>query len=241
MDIERCPRSAHRIVVVGSRGAEERHDGVADMLIDRAAITDDDAVHQRREARHKLMNLFRVQRTRKGREPGEIGEEYSDLAPLARRRGDQLRVMATRGRALALRSRPASVCDGRGNQRPVPEDRRRKDRAERRNRCRSRRTRMRIVPARVLRAKRRFPTVRRPIARILHFPRSISWPAATIAGALKRMATTSEPSGRYPRTVFVSSAEPLEPNRICGQEGEKSSSLAHGTALRNTKLVQRSG
>ena len=99
MDIERCPRSAQRIVVMGPRGSKQRHDGVADMLVDRAAIADDDAVHQRREARHKLMNLFRVQRTRKGREPGEIGEEYGDLAPLAWRRGDRLRVLAPGGRA----------------------------------------------------------------------------------------------------------------------------------------------
>ena len=88
MDIDRRPCGAQRIVVVGSRGSKQRHDCVADMLVDRAAVANDDAVHQRREARHQLMNLFGVQRTREGREPGEIGEEYGDLAPLARPRGD---------------------------------------------------------------------------------------------------------------------------------------------------------
>ena len=83
MNIEGGPRRAQWIVVMGPRGAKQRHDGVADMLIDRAAIAGDDAVDQRREARHKLMNLFSVQRTGKRREPGEICEEYRDLAPLA--------------------------------------------------------------------------------------------------------------------------------------------------------------
>ena len=48
---------------MGARGAKQRHDRVADMLVDRAVIADDDAVDQRREARHKLMNLFGVQGT----------------------------------------------------------------------------------------------------------------------------------------------------------------------------------
>ena len=34
MDVERGPRGAHRIVVVGSRRAKERHDGIADVLVD---------------------------------------------------------------------------------------------------------------------------------------------------------------------------------------------------------------
>ena len=61
MDIEGGPRGAQWIVVMGARGAKQRHDRVADMLVDRAVIADDDAVDQRREARHELMNLFGVQ------------------------------------------------------------------------------------------------------------------------------------------------------------------------------------
>ena len=61
MDIEGGPRGAQWIVVMGARGAKQRHDRVADMLIDRAVIADDHAVDQGREARHELMNLFGVQ------------------------------------------------------------------------------------------------------------------------------------------------------------------------------------
>jgi hypothetical protein len=46
---------------VRARRAKERHHSVADMLVDRAPITDNDAVNQRREAAHQLTDLFRIQ------------------------------------------------------------------------------------------------------------------------------------------------------------------------------------
>ena len=61
MDVERGPCRAQWIIVMSSRGAKKRHDSVADVLVDRAAVADDDVVHERGEARHQLMNLLGVQ------------------------------------------------------------------------------------------------------------------------------------------------------------------------------------
>jgi hypothetical protein len=45
MDIQSCARRAQRIILVGLRRAKERHDGVANVLIDRSAIADDNSVN----------------------------------------------------------------------------------------------------------------------------------------------------------------------------------------------------
>ena len=63
MDFEGRPRGAQWIVVMSARGAKQRHDRVADMLIYRTVIASDHAVDQGREPRHNLMNLFGVQGT----------------------------------------------------------------------------------------------------------------------------------------------------------------------------------
>src|SRR5271165_902420 len=93
-----------------------------------------------------------------------------------------------------------------------------------------------IAPVRALPAKRRFPTARRSIARIvLHFPCSISWLPASVVGALKHTAITAKRAKPYPRAVFVRGGEPAEPHHIGCQEGGKFPSFAHGAPLRNTK------
>ena len=44
LDLERRAHGAQAIVAVGARRAEQRHRGVADMLVDRAAVAVDDGV-----------------------------------------------------------------------------------------------------------------------------------------------------------------------------------------------------
>ena len=85
MDVERGACGAPGIVVMGTRRAEQRHHRIADMLVDRAAIADDDAVDELGVACHKLVQLFRVERLGQSGETREIGEKNGDLPPVARR------------------------------------------------------------------------------------------------------------------------------------------------------------
>ena len=83
MDIQGGARRAHRIVIVRAGRTEKRHHGVADVLVDRTAIADDNAVDERGVTAHQLTDLFRIERLRHRGEPAEIGEENGDLPALA--------------------------------------------------------------------------------------------------------------------------------------------------------------
>jgi hypothetical protein len=117
VNIEGRSGRAQGIVVVGSRGAKKRHHGVADVLVDRAAIAIDDAVDQRRETVDQLMNLLGVQRAGKRRESGEIREQDRDLTSLAvrlerrfrrRARSTRASLVYRREQALAMAERAQS-------------------------------------------------------------------------------------------------------------------------------------
>jgi hypothetical protein len=117
VNIEGRSGGAQGIVVVGSRGAKKRHHGVADVLVDRAAIAIDDAVDQRRETVDQLMNLLGVQRAGKRRESGEIREQDRDLTSLAvrlerrfrrRARSTRASLVYRREQALAMAERAQS-------------------------------------------------------------------------------------------------------------------------------------
>ena len=110
VNIEGCSGRAQGIVAVGSRGAKKRHHGVADVLVDRAAIAIDDAVDQRRETVDQLMNLLGVQRAGKRRESGEIREQDRDLTSLAVRlaRSTRASLVYRREQALAMAERAQS-------------------------------------------------------------------------------------------------------------------------------------
>ena len=79
VDVERGARRPERIVVMRHRRPEQRHNGVADVLVDRAAVADDDAVDERREARHEVAHLLGIERLRKRREVAEVGEQDRHL------------------------------------------------------------------------------------------------------------------------------------------------------------------
>ena len=103
VDVERGPGGTERVVVVRPRRAEQRHDGVPDVLVDRAAVADDDTVDERREAGDELAHLLRVKLLRQRREAGDVGEQHGDLAALAGLRAD----------GLARRLRGRGLCGGR--------------------------------------------------------------------------------------------------------------------------------
>jgi hypothetical protein len=83
VDIQGGARCAHRIVIVRSGRAEERHYRIADMLVDRTPITNDNAVDERRVAAHQFTDLFRIERSRHCGELAKIGEENSNLPALS--------------------------------------------------------------------------------------------------------------------------------------------------------------
>ncbi len=60
------PDGAHRVVLVHVGDAEHRHHGVADELLDGAAVAGEDAVHLLEVARHHLSEASRVRAVRRG-------------------------------------------------------------------------------------------------------------------------------------------------------------------------------
>ncbi len=74
MDVESCPHRALRVVGMGHRRAEHRHDGIADMLVYRPTIGTHDAINGLEIAVEQRMRLFRVERARELGETGQVAE-----------------------------------------------------------------------------------------------------------------------------------------------------------------------
>ena len=72
-----------RIVVVRAWCAEQCHHRVANMLVDRTAIIDDDPVDEVGVAAYQVAQLLRVKRLRQCAEPAEIDEQNRNLSPFA--------------------------------------------------------------------------------------------------------------------------------------------------------------
>ena len=70
------------VVLVAGRGAPDGHDGVADELLDRAAVPLDDAARQLEVARQELAHLLGVAVLGQGGEADQVGEQDGDQAAL---------------------------------------------------------------------------------------------------------------------------------------------------------------
>ncbi len=82
---QRGPEGACGIVLVRDRHPERGHDGIADELLDGAALGFDLLAHRRRVGLHHLLEPLRVQPFAEGRRSGDVGEDHRDeLAFLAR-------------------------------------------------------------------------------------------------------------------------------------------------------------
>ncbi len=94
-----------RIVAVRNRRAEDRHHGVADVLVHAAAETLDDRVDGAEEPFQQLADVFGVRALRQPRVAAQVGEQHGDGPPLGFRRR---RSLGRRGRR-DLSQRPAAA------------------------------------------------------------------------------------------------------------------------------------
>ena len=83
------PNCTLGIILVGDRRTPDRHDRVADELLDRAAVALDDLARRREVAREELTDILGVPVLGCGGEANEVGEEDRDEASFGLRRGSQ--------------------------------------------------------------------------------------------------------------------------------------------------------
>ena len=85
-ELEAGPDGPLRVVFLSDRGAPDRHHGVADELLDGAAVAPDDRPGELEVARQDLAHLLGVALLREGREADEVAEQHRDVAKLGGRR-----------------------------------------------------------------------------------------------------------------------------------------------------------
>ena len=87
-DRERGADRALGVVAVGDRGAEHRHDAVADVLVDACRRSSlDQAVDEAEEAAEQGVHLLGVELAGQPGVAGEVAEQHGHLPPLAFSRG----------------------------------------------------------------------------------------------------------------------------------------------------------
>ena len=119
----RCPDRAQRVVLVRGRHAEDRHDRIADELLDRSAVSLDDCPHPLEVANEQRTKRLRIDRlTERGR-AGDVAEQDGDrlakhlpmisLGVSARAGSRTIRRRQRRTRGTAGSARPSSGPRGR--------------------------------------------------------------------------------------------------------------------------------
>ena len=85
-ELEAGPDGTLGVVLLRDRCAPDRHDGVADELLDDPAVAGDDGTGEVEVAREELSHLLGVVPLRERREADEIAEQDRDVAQLGRPR-----------------------------------------------------------------------------------------------------------------------------------------------------------
>ena len=100
-ELEAGPDRSLGVVLLGDRGPPDRHDGVADELLDDAPVAADDGAGELEVAREELPHLLRVALLGERREADEVAEQHRDVAKLSRRKRALLciHLIGTHGRA----------------------------------------------------------------------------------------------------------------------------------------------
>ena len=81
-DPQRGVDRALSVVLVGDGGAEQRHDAVAEELVDRALVAVDLVQHQLEGPVHESVDVLGVEPLGERREPRDVDEEDRDLLAL---------------------------------------------------------------------------------------------------------------------------------------------------------------
>src|SRR5207253_8017473 len=84
-EIERRPNCALGVILAGSRRAPDRHDRVADELLDDPAVATDDLRCQLEVAGEGVADVLRVALLGERGKPDEVGEEDADETPFGAR------------------------------------------------------------------------------------------------------------------------------------------------------------
>ncbi len=95
-DAERGVDGAPRVVLMGDRGAEERHDAVAQELVDRALVLVHLGQHELEGPAHEPVHLLGIQALGERREARDVHEEHRDLLALALKRAARVRIFSAR-------------------------------------------------------------------------------------------------------------------------------------------------
>ena len=80
---ERCLDRSARVILVRDRSPEQRHDSVAEELIDRTLVLVNLGEHQVESSSHQAMDDLRVEPLAERSEARHIHEEHGDLLALA--------------------------------------------------------------------------------------------------------------------------------------------------------------
>jgi hypothetical protein len=84
VDLEGGVHRAQGVVVMSGGRAEDRHDVVAHVFVDRAAIALDDGIHRLEVAVQECVGRLGAELAGELGIAGQVGKEHGDLAPLAR-------------------------------------------------------------------------------------------------------------------------------------------------------------
>ena len=78
---------AARVVLVSDGGTEQRHDPIAEKLVDGTLVAMDFRQHEIEGSAHQLVDLLDVEALRQRGEPGDVHEKHGHLFALALQRG----------------------------------------------------------------------------------------------------------------------------------------------------------
>ena len=85
VNLDRSPDRSLRVVTMRDRCAEDRHDGIANMLVDCPAVALDDTIDDLKKPAEQLVYFLGIALAAQTRESAEIGEEHCHLAAVTAR------------------------------------------------------------------------------------------------------------------------------------------------------------
>ena len=115
-ELERCSDGPLGIVLAGDRRAPDGHYGVADELLDSAAVAFDHLPRRVEVAREEIAHLLGVAVLGERSEADQVAEEHGDQPPFGHRRGSRIRRPRDSERGTAVTAEPIGrlICGAAG-------------------------------------------------------------------------------------------------------------------------------